>query len=128
MANQKAQPCWPAHAACCARRRTSMNCALRGGEEKDMLDMGAAVGWVAAAMVVGYIIYVAMYGHHHRTGYGGKVRFAGGGATPSLQGTRRISGRLRGPALLPNTSSYALSELRQIPLHLVADPQGTKKE
>jgi hypothetical protein len=79
-------------------------------------------------MVVGYIIYVAMYGHHHRTGYGGKVRFAGGGATPSLQGTRRISGRLRGPALLPNTSSYALSELRQIPLHLVADPQGTKKE
>jgi hypothetical protein len=30
-----------------------------------MLDsMGAGVGWVAAAVVVGYIIYVAMYGHH----------------------------------------------------------------
>jgi hypothetical protein len=65
-----------------------------------MLDsVGAAVGWVTAAVVVGYIIYVAMYGHHghhHRTGYGGKVRFAGGGATPSLQGTQRISGPLYG--------------------------------
>jgi hypothetical protein len=30
-----------------------------------MLDnVGAAVGWVAAAVVVGYIVYVAMYGHH----------------------------------------------------------------
>jgi hypothetical protein len=37
----------------------------RDGEEKDMLDsVGAAVGWVAAAVVVGYIIYAAMYGHH----------------------------------------------------------------
>ena len=29
-------------------------------------------------------------------GYRGKVRFAGGGATPSLQGTQRISGPLYG--------------------------------
>ena len=30
-----------------------------------MLDsVGAAVGWVAAAVVVGYIIYVPTYGHH----------------------------------------------------------------
>jgi len=30
-----------------------------------MLDsVGGAVGWVAAAVVAGYIIYVAMYGHH----------------------------------------------------------------
>ena len=30
-----------------------------------MLDsVGASVGWVAAAVVVCYIIYVATYGHH----------------------------------------------------------------
>jgi hypothetical protein len=30
-----------------------------------MLDsVGAAAGWLAAAVVVGYIIYVATYGHH----------------------------------------------------------------
>jgi len=46
------------------RHRNLPRCAELG-EEKDMLDsVGAAVGWVAAAVVVGYIIYVATYGHH----------------------------------------------------------------
>jgi hypothetical protein len=65
-----------------------MNCALRGGEEKDMLDsVGAAVGWVAAAVVVGYIIYVAMYGHHATTRF---VRVATTGAWAGMCGPHEV--------------------------------------